>query len=382
MNTLELEEHHHVRYPPFEASRWIPDALPIAIRKTTIGDFESEEEARAHLKTSAPSFTIGGEETWTLGRTYHLDGHLISYEHAEPHLEDQPYVNLVDRQRRGWYLIPNPIHNLVRRFINGVVIILLLSLFYLFISPVLILVGLPVYGLNTVRWGLLDYPALAVIVVPLIFAPLLIRVFANLGELRRQQKFLRQNPASPIISFVEPSTPKNPLRMKLDFPEWNDSWNHVDVSWRVGVLPPSREVLFETLGRSPNTQPPPGLSTDLPHHWEVGLDDGTAGGEDAPMELREAKGGLYLRPMRIMANGGTARWKKGEVLELPPPADCWPGSVHTDLLRVHWECVMRIDRAKGGALLWVQPLKVAHSAQEALVADLLLHDGRSELDLT
>jgi hypothetical protein len=33
-------------------------------------------------------------------------------------------------------------------------------------------------------------------------------------------------------------------------------------------------------------------------------------------------------------------------------------------------------------LLWVQPLKVAHSAQEALVADLLLHDGRSELDLT
>ena len=201
MNTLELEEHHHVRYPPFEASRWIPDALPIAIRKTTIGNFESEEEARAHLKTSAPSFTIGGEDTWTLGRTYHLDGHLISYEHAEPHLEDQPYVNLVDRQRRGWYLIPNPIHNLVRRFINGVVIILLLSLFYLFISPVLILVGLPVYGLNTVRWGLLDYPALAVIVVPLIFAPLLIRVFANLGELRRQQKFLRQNLSLNYVHF-------------------------------------------------------------------------------------------------------------------------------------------------------------------------------------
>ena len=286
------------------------------------------------------------------------------------------------KQRRGWYLIPNPIHHLLRQFINGVVIILLLSLFYLFISPVLLFMNLPVYGLETVRWGLLDYPALAVFVVPLIFAPLFIRVMANLMELRRQNQFLKRNLQTPLVEFIQPSVANETLELNVNFPEWDPTWNHVDAILRVGVLPPSRETLLETLDRSPKRQPPPGLSTELPHHWEIGLDDGTAGGEDAPMELKEVKGGLYLRPMRIMHQGAPQRWEKGQVLKLQPPDPPWPGSVHTELLRVHWECILRIDRQRGGALLWVQPLKVAHSAQRTLLERLPLHDGRSELDLT
>jgi len=56
--------------------------------------------------------------------------------------------------------------------------------------------------------------------------------------------------------------------------------------------------------------------------------------------------------------------------------------VNTDLLRIHWECILRIDRKRGGALLWVQPLKVAHSTQDVALTNLPLHDGRSELDMT
>ena len=120
----------------------------------------------------------------------------------------------------------------------------------------------------------------------------------------------------------------------------------------------------------------------MPHHWEVGLDDGTAGGEDAPMELKEVKGGLFLRPMRLMVQGEPQRWIEGEPLVLEPPTPIWPGSVHTDLLRVHWECILRIDRQQGGALLWVQPLKVAHGQDFSQLDDVPLHDGRSELDMT
>ena len=377
-----LYEQHQVRYPPFEAARWEAKSLPVATRKTLIGEFENDKAAIKAVGKRGPAFRLGGEEDWLLERSYIYGDEPLSAGVANPTLEENPYVRLIERQRRGWYLIPNPIHNILRSFINGVVIILLVCLFYLFISPVLLFLNIPVYGLETVRWGLLDYPALAVFVVPLIFAPLLLRVGANLVELRRQDVFLKRNTTRPRIDFVKPSVADEPLELRVSFPEWDETWNHVDAILRVGVLPPSREVLLETLEREPNRQPPPGLSTELPHHWEVGLDDGTAGGEDAPMERQEVRGGLFLRPMRIMVQGEPQRWIKGETLILKPPEPVWPGSVNTDLLRIHWECILRIDRNKGGALLWVQPLKVAHASDRVSLTDLPLHDGRSELDMT
>ena len=377
-----LYEQHRVRYPPFEASRWEAGALPIATRRYVLGDYANVDDAKKALEDHEPEFRIGNEEQWLMERKFIFDGEELSKDITEPSLEDKPYVRLIERQRRGWYLIPNPIHNILRSFINGVVIVLLVCLFYLFISPILLLLNLPVYGLETVRWGLLDYPALAVFVVPLLFAPLFIRAAANLVELRRQKQFLKENTFSPTVEFSRPSIADEPLELMVSFPQWDESWNHVDAILRVGVLPPSREVLLETLDREPNRQPPPGLSTELPHHWEVGLDDGTAGGEDAPMELKEVRGGLYLRPMRIMVQGEPQRWNDGQSVRLQPPEQVWPGSVNTDLLRIHWECILRIDRKRGGALLWVQPLKVAHSKQEVALTNLPLHDGRSELDMT
>ena len=100
------------------------------------------------------------------------------------------------------------------------------------------------------------------------------------------------------------------------------------------------------------------------------------------MEIQEVKGGLYLRPMRIMAQGGAQRWQEGETLSLDPPTPTWPGSVNSDLLRVHWECIVRITRTKGGPLLWVQPLKVGHPKAPVDLQELPLHDGRSELDIS
>ena len=377
-----LHEQHRIRYPPFEASRWAPENLPIAVKRYEIGQYDSQKSAQQAVQDQPPSFRLGHDNGWLIERSFVYDNEVLLSEMDDHHLESGSYVQAVKKQRQGWYLIPNPVHNILRQFINGVVIVLLSCLFYLFISPVLIWLNLPVYGLETVRWGLLDYPALAVFVVPLIFAPLFIRVMANLLELRRQNQFLKRDLRTPTIDFIHPSSANNHLELNVHFPEWEPTWNHVDAILRVGVLPPSRETLLETLQRNPQRQPPPGLSTELPHHWEVGLDDGTAGGEDAPMELKEVKGGLYLRPMRIMVQGKPQRWTEGKPLKLEPPEPMWPGSVHTELLRVHWEIILRIDRQRGGALLWVQPLKVAHSATYIPLEVLPLHDGRSELDMS
>jgi hypothetical protein len=147
--------------------------------------------------------------------------------------------------------------------------------------------------------------------------------------------------------------------------------------WRVGILSPAREEVFAALGRSTDSQPPPGLTTALPHHWEIGLDDGTGGGEESPMEHHEVKGGLFLRPMRVMEFGGRLPWAT-KTMELDAPPNQWPGTVSTSLIRIHWEVIIRIEREKGGSLMFVQPLRVAHPTKPAQISALPTNDGRTE----
>ena len=162
----QLHKQHRIRYPPFEAARWAPETLPIAVRQFSLGEYETKEAAKEAIKDEAPSFRLGLNDGWIIERSYRYGEETLEVKSDETHLESEGYVQAVKKQRQGWYLIPNPIHNILRQFINGVVIVLLVCLFYLFISPVLLFMNLPVYGLETVRWGLLDYPALAVFVVP------------------------------------------------------------------------------------------------------------------------------------------------------------------------------------------------------------------------
>ena len=79
--------------------------------------------------------------------------------------------------------------------------------------------------------------------------------------------------------------------MKID--ETLDDWLAMKLSWRVGILSPARHKVFSALNLDPSGQPPPGLTTPLPHHWEKGLDDGTGMGEDAPMERHDVPGGVF-----------------------------------------------------------------------------------------
>ena len=147
----QLIEQHRIRYPPFEAARWLPESLPIAEQDYEIGEFASIEEAKTKMEECPPPFRLGHDQSWLMERRYLYGDEVLASQSAGRHLEEEAYVRLVKRQRRGWYLIPNPIHHILRQFINAVVIVLLASLFYLFVSPVLEALNVPVYGLETVR---------------------------------------------------------------------------------------------------------------------------------------------------------------------------------------------------------------------------------------
>ena len=160
------------------------------------------------------------------------------------------------------------------------------------------------FGTGKIRLGLLDYPVLAIVVVPLLITPIILRIAANLSDLNRQKEFLSNSPEAPIFEFEKVESNSN-LSGKVRFEKVPEGSTEIRLTWRVGVLPPARHRLFSALDLDPSGQPPPGLTTPLPHHWEKGLDDGTGMGEDAPMERHDVPGGMFLRPMRIMSIGGS-----------------------------------------------------------------------------
>ena len=380
MGIIKLEQ--RVRYPPFEPKRFSPKSLPIATSSETIARNVDADDIADTLTKFPPSFHLGSEEDWLIEHRYVYDGDIYddsNIKREQSFLETGKIPLIVKRQRRGWYLTPNPVHRAVRRFLSFSVMVLLLALAYLFVEPLLSSMGIKGIGTGTVRIGLLDYPALAIIVVPLLFAPLLMRVVANFVDLVSQRRFLQSAPNDPVIECIQSPQAGQPLHVNVQFEEKPDNWEKIEVMWRVGSLPPAREELFSRLGRSPEAQPPPGLTTPLPHHWEIGLDDGTGGGEESPMEHHEVKGGLFLRPMRVMEFGGRVSWTSA-TMELDSPPNEWPGTVSSSLIRIHWEIIIRIERKNAGSLMFVEPLAVAHPEKPSSFTRLPTNDGRTESD--
>ncbi len=376
-----LEVQHSVKYPPFEAHRLVASELPISKKRETLSEEIDQQQAIELVTKSIPSFKIGEKTGWLVERRYLFDGNTIKnevYEHGI--VDDSEWPIVVEKQRRGWYLTPHPVHATARKFINGVVYILLISLLYLFIEPILSAIGIPGIGTGTVRIGLLDYPLLALIVGPLFFIPLLMRVTANFSDLRRQKLFLQNPPPNPEIEIIGEAVADQDLKVKVKFESNRDNWNSISVYWRVGALPPARDAVFSALNRTVEGQPPPGLTTKLPHHWEVGLDDGTGAGEDAPMQRQEVAGGLFLRPMRVMQFGGKVEYNEDEMI-LENPKNTWPGTTISPLVKIHWEIIIQIERENEGPLLWVEPLRVKHSSKHVEQKTLTVNDGRTESEI-
>ncbi|MDG1557209.1 MAG: hypothetical protein P8Q98_05365, partial [Candidatus Poseidoniaceae archaeon] len=268
MGQIKLEQ--RVRYPPFEPGRFAPDTLPIATSTIEIAEDVQPSDVVDYLSNQPPSFQLGTENNWIVEQRYTFEDEIFddsNIKRTKEYVEYREIPRIVKRHRQGWYLTPNPVHKVVRQFMSFSVVVLLLSLAYLFIEPILSSMGIPGVGTGTVRIGLLDYPALAIVVVPLLFAPLILRVAANFVDLVSQRKFLNSAPSDPVIHFEGVPKAGQSLRVNVEFKERPENWKTIEVMWRVGILSPAREEVFAALGRSTASQPPPGLTTSLPHHW-------------------------------------------------------------------------------------------------------------------
>ena len=188
---------HRIRYPPFESGKLNAEQIPVV-------EYSFEIDGPV-----IPPFKLGKTNSWHVERI--IEG---NYETDSKYHGAVPQI--IEKQRTGWYLLPHPIHAKARKFINFVVLVLLACLFYLFSTPLQTSLVIPTFGTGKVRLGLLDYPLLAVIIVPLMLIPIALRVAANLGDLRRQNFFLLNSPPRPQINFEETITGSN-LKGKIKF---------------------------------------------------------------------------------------------------------------------------------------------------------------------
>ena len=343
----------NVRYPPFESRRLNPSHLPMV--------------------EAATSSNVGGDlkiessDGWLIERS-------VGRAHCGGDVDEEAWPRVVTTQREGWYLQPHPLHRGIRRAIDGIALLMLLTLLYLFIAPGLELVGITPWGTNSVRLGLLDYPLLGLVVVPVILLPLVLRIGVNVTELRRQRALMDDEDLS-IMVEIDVRSSADHATVQLNGPS---AQHATDASLAVGALPPQRRRVLELLERRPTGQPPPGSTTEI-----LGInapsDDGTGFGEDAPMQHHGWPGGLYLRPMRLGEEGPWEAIDRRGIARLQPPEGPWPGSLYDDIVLIHWEVVVRFQHPKHGVLMHVTPLKMPWSEEHAKHIMVEARDGRVEL---
>lgn len=377
---MKLEITHEVRFPPFSSDNFDPEYVPVS-KESKIIEFENEKKLESYLNDISPPFSLGKSESWHLKRSIKKDDEQLIVSNSDKVPDELEFDQIVKAQRRGWYIKPHPIHSKTRTMVNMAVILLLASLVYLFISPVLSSLGIPTFGTKNIRFGLLDYPVLGIFIVPIVMTPLVIKIIANIGDLRRQRNFLLSMPTEPKIEVIGDIISGESVKLQVEIDDIREGWGEISVVWRVGALPPERDAVFRAQNRDLRGQPPAGMTTEIPNNWAQAFDDGTAGGEDAPMEIANVKGGMFLRPMRIMESGGSSKWSKSsKIVELDPQKNLWPGTHYSELVKIHWEIILSINREKGGPLLYVMPIRVNHPKEIVNLEHCEIIDGRAEMD--
>ena len=362
-----------LRWPPFDAESVNAKALPIAIAEYRL----------SNAKSAPCELQMGGEDSFFVERILSDSiGSADSPRWIEPSKSAPPQLC---SNRSGWFLTPNRGHRLARRMIGVAVVSIILALIIHAFEPVLVNAGIMSESYaGSIRIGLLDYPVLLLIFLPVFFIPILMRIGSNIVDYRRTRKFLAAPPPSLSIRVVgEPNTTDS-VSVKIQFPKPIENWISAKAGVQVGMTTPSREVLLRAVGCDEGDQNPPGFSTSLPRIFLQEDMMGTGIGERTPLEGPD-KERLFLAPLPVQGSGELVEISvedacdAGTTVNLPLPVGQWPGSEYSSLLSFHWEVVVIVEIEGDLPLKWVKPIQVSHDGSARSMAELPVQLSRAEM---
>ena len=350
-----------VRYPPFEHRHMEPSAVPIVEAVVEMGEIPN------------PEFIIGAEDDWIVEwRGYSDDDAGISRVDSSVGID---IPNFIRRSRIGWYIAPDPLHNISRKLIAPTVILLILSLFIHAIEPGLVEWGFLTNSIaGSFRLGPLEYPKLLMFAFPVFLMPLLFRMIANLRDLSRQKALIRAGRNRPDFSVEV-----NLNSVEVSAAESFEGLRLVRSRVQVGIAVPERRSVLAVLRRSEGRQPSPGMSTKLTQKRVASGDyDGTGVGESTPMVVPNTRAAV-LEPMRIMSSGRWCEYSadpKKFILDCP---ENWPGSIYSSLIAVHWEVMLEFSDNDGNLIKWVEPVIINQRDAKTVLSPAPTRSGRAEL---
>ncbi len=364
-NAVEIK----LRFPPFDPDTVLASELPIAHEYFLLAE-GSEPPCAVQI----------GDENG-----FHIHRNIIQLPSGISDCRD--WVTLseripgrVERERKGWFLLPSRMHRKSRKLIPFAVIGIIASLVVHAFEPALVNWGV-VDGsfAGSVRLGLLDYPILLLIFLPIFFIPLMMRLLASVWDFRRTRKFRTDLPKNPAIHVENEDCTSEDIVVKIDFSEVRSDWVSAKARVAVGMLNPRRPMLLHALGRKEGQQNPPGISTPLSIRQYAISELGTGFGESTPLEGPATKR-LFLSPLPVQCKGKSSSISlEGDAVSLSLPEGDWPGTEYHPLFAIHWELIIRIEREQNGPLLFVYPLIMKHDGRACNIAQMPTQSGRSEM---
>jgi len=358
-----------LRWPPFDPDTVRASELPVA-----------SEFFRLTEDSETPCMVQIGDE-----KGFHVHRKITRLSSGLSNCRD--WVTLSERvpgriirERSGWFLTPSKMHRFTRRLIPFAVIGIIVSLAIHAFEPALVNWGL-VEGsfAGSVRLGLLDYPVLLLIFMPIFFFPIMLRLLASAWDFRRSRKFRSSLPTNPLIFLENNDSTLGEVVVTIDFPEIEDAWVSAEARIQVGLLNPRRPMLLHALGRKDGLQNPPGVSTPLAIRQFSSAELGTGVGESTPLEGPDVKR-LFLTPLSVQSNGPPSTISlEGGPVSLEVPNGNWPGSEYHPLFATHWEVVLRIKRVTDGSLIFVKPILMKHDGTDCIISEMPIQSGRSEM---
>tara|TARA_A200000113_G_scaffold220250_1_gene230063 strand:+ start:3637 stop:4710 length:1074 start_codon:yes stop_codon:yes gene_type:complete len=349
-----------VRYPPFDHENSDPVEIPLV------------EVLLESENPPPPNLRIGNDSSWIIEWREETEGDSsLPKINTEVTTETLPFLM---RTRNGWYIDPDPLHSTARKMIFPGVLVLVVALMLHALEPALISIAIiPDFIFTPISIGPLDYPLMILIAFPIFIIPILLRVVANIMDIRRQNEYIADPLSSPEVEISNISVDGAEIS-KISFPEGITATR---ARVQVGVAVPKRDVLLEAIGRSKDGQPAPGMSTGLPERRISTADEhGTGVGESVPMPVSRGRL-LLLEPMRVQDFGP---WTDvvDESFILLGPSNQWPGNIYSAMIAIHWEIVIEASKSDGTRMKWVRPINIEAPNNVVSIDKLPVRSGRVE----
>ena len=182
-----------VRYPPFDHENSDPRGIPLV------------EVILESENPPPPYFKLGNDDSWVLEwREESENDSSLPLITKEVTYTTLPFLM---RTRNGWYIEPDPLHKIARKSIYPGVFTLVVALMLHALEPALInLEFMPEFIFTPISIGPLDYPLMLMIAFPVFIVPIILRVFANIKDIRRQNEYISNPLSNPEIKITNVNT--------------------------------------------------------------------------------------------------------------------------------------------------------------------------------